>query len=180
MVQLGAFLYLAVAVLYTTTYLLVSPVSSLASYLSKFATFGIATSFSVAQSANPRVDLLSQALHAQKLPDTEDKHAALMSFLASDDLLYWPNSSPVSPSTIPIREETFLSRAFSQSMHPTKIIPFFYKASGPIDEGDVTITTLVTSNRFPVLRKLVDRYQGAPSQSKRVDSLHQASQGRSL
>ncbi|KAI0342318.1 hypothetical protein BDW22DRAFT_1440154 [Trametopsis cervina] len=61
---------------------------------------------------------------------------------------------------LPIREATFLSKAFAQSMHPTKIIPFYYKARAPVDAEDVTITTLVTSNRYKVLKQLVERYQG--------------------
>lgn len=54
----------------------------------------------------------------------------------------------------------FLSKAFSGSMHPMKIFPYFYKASEVFDEDDITITTLVTPNRFEVLRKLALRYEG--------------------
>ncbi|KAH9956535.1 glycosyl-transferase for dystroglycan-domain-containing protein [Russula dissimulans] len=45
-------------------------------------------------------------------------------------------------------------------MHPMKIFPYFYKASEIFDKDDITITTLVTPNRFEVLRKLALRYQG--------------------
>lgn len=62
-------------------------------------------------------------------------------------------------------EDFFLSKAFSDSLGPSKIIPFFYKALGPDQSGeinpkDVSITTLVTSNRFKVFSKLVENYQG--------------------
>jgi glycosyltransferase-like protein LARGE len=57
-------------------------------------------------------------------------------------------------------ESLFLSKSFSASMHPMKIFPYFYKASDTFDEDDITITTLVTPNRFEVLRKLALRYQG--------------------
>lgn len=62
-------------------------------------------------------------------------------------------------------EDFFLSKAFSDSLGPSKIIPFFYKALGPdqsgtIDAKDISITTLVTSNRFKVFAKLVENYQG--------------------
>jgi hypothetical protein len=60
-------------------------------------------------------------------------------------------------------ESTFLSKAFSSSMHPMKIFPYFYKASESFEEDDITITTLVTPNRFEVLRKLASRYQGMSS-----------------
>ncbi|KAH8093124.1 glycosyl-transferase for dystroglycan-domain-containing protein [Cristinia sonorae] len=59
-----------------------------------------------------------------------------------------------------VSQETLLSKVFSQALHPTRIIPFFYRARNSIDADDVTITTLVTSNRFKVLKQLVDRYQG--------------------
>ncbi|KAI0002188.1 glycosyl-transferase for dystroglycan-domain-containing protein [Russula compacta] len=45
-------------------------------------------------------------------------------------------------------------------MHPMKIFPYFYMASETFDEDDITITTLVTPNRFEVLRKLALRYEG--------------------
>lgn len=57
-------------------------------------------------------------------------------------------------------ESLFLSKAFAGSMHPMKILPYFYKASETFDEDDITITTLVTPNRFEVLRKLATRYEG--------------------
>jgi len=64
-----------------------------------------------------------------------------------------------------ITEDFFLSKAFSDSLGPSKIVPFFYKAVGPdlsgnLDPKDISITTLVTSNRFKVFAKLVENYQG--------------------
>ena len=45
-------------------------------------------------------------------------------------------------------------------MQPTKIIPFYYRASGKFHNEDITITTPVTGNRFQVLANLVQSYQG--------------------
>ncbi|KAA1470560.1 hypothetical protein DENSPDRAFT_774874 [Dentipellis sp. KUC8613] len=45
-------------------------------------------------------------------------------------------------------------------MQPMKTIPFFYRASASFDPDDITITTLITPNRLPVLKKLAARYQG--------------------
>ncbi|KAJ6576833.1 glycosyltransferase family 49 protein [Mycena sp. CBHHK59/15] len=59
-----------------------------------------------------------------------------------------------------MREALFLSKAFATSMRPSNIVPFFYRASGMFDKEDITITTLVTSNRFHVLARLVERYPG--------------------
>ncbi|KAF9515922.1 hypothetical protein BS47DRAFT_1341516 [Hydnum rufescens UP504] len=57
-------------------------------------------------------------------------------------------------------DPTFLSKAFGNSMQPTRIIPFYYRASGVFDKEDITITTPVTGNRFQVLANLVESYQG--------------------
>ena len=68
-------------------------------------------------------------------------------------------------------EDEFISLAFSGALQPSKVIPYYYRASWPDEVGftaeDVTITTLVTSNRFLVLEKLVQQYQGKPPPSTR-------------
>lgn len=91
-----------------------------------------------------------------------------------------------------------LSKAFSGAMHPTRVIPFYFKASFrdedddedlhvddhhdaqgsgsdpytdsgagagpqepvPLDRSLVTITTLITPNRYEVFLKLVKQYRG--------------------
>lgn len=80
-----------------------------------------------------------------------------------------PPSSPEpyeeGPRTpIAISEDHFLSLSFSSSLQPSKVIPYYYRASDPdridFNKEDITITTLVTSNRFEVFQRLVERYQG--------------------
>ena len=63
-------------------------------------------------------------------------------------------------SAYTVSQQTLLSKAFAHSLHPTRIVPYFYRAERTFDEDDVTITTLVTSNRFRVFKQLVDRYRG--------------------
>ncbi|EPT00461.1 hypothetical protein FOMPIDRAFT_128238 [Fomitopsis schrenkii] len=63
----------------------------------------------------------------------------------------------------PVQEATLLSKAFAGALHPTRIIPYYYRASGAVDADDVTITTLVTRNRFKVFRQLVESYRGPVS-----------------
>ncbi|KAJ3540167.1 hypothetical protein NM688_g6262 [Phlebia brevispora] len=134
LVQLGVLVYLLVAIAYTTAYMLAYPLSSLS-----WSLFGLGgTSFRHPESAvakvpaSPRVDLISATLQEPVSLDDNEKHAFFTSFLASDDSLYWLDNETGDYSTSPIREKTFLAKAFSQAMHPTKIIPYFYKASGPI------------------------------------------------
>ncbi|GAA5958993.1 hypothetical protein JCM21900_000721 [Sporobolomyces salmonicolor] len=85
-----------------------------------------------------------------------------------------------------ISEDHFLSLSFGSSLQPTKVIPYYYRATDPdrvdFNKEDITITTLVTSNRFTVFERLVERYQGpvsatvhvsdAKSHSELLRSLH--------
>lgn len=57
-------------------------------------------------------------------------------------------------------EDLFLSKAFGESLQPSKVIPYYYRATNNVPKQDITITTLVTSDRFQVLAALVKRYQG--------------------
>jgi len=64
------------------------------------------------------------------------------------------------PGTNMVDERTMLSKAFATSMRPSNVLPYFYRASGSFEKDDITITTLVTSNRFEVLARLVKKYKG--------------------
>lgn len=59
-----------------------------------------------------------------------------------------------------IEENIILSKAFPHLMKPSQIIPYYYRASGVFDKDDITVTSLITSNRFEALARLVERYQG--------------------
>jgi len=48
-------------------------------------------------------------------------------------------------------------------MHPSRIVPHYYRASGSFENDDITVTTLISSDRFPVFRNLVRRYKGVLS-----------------
>ena len=172
--------YLLVSVIYTTGFILAAPLSYIVPSI-----FGIELSIAnsgsgVRQTVTPRVDLVAHAYkvlaarqRSQAKVDSglSDKSSGSWDLESDNDWLYWnaldlnsvnnlPGIYSEIGDVIPIREETFLSKAFAQAMHPTDIIPFYYKATGLIDEEDVTITTLVTSNRYKVLKQLVERYKG--------------------
>lgn len=170
--QLCAGVYVLAAVIFTTRVYVFSPFSRL------FWHRGHSSS----KSQND--EMLSAHSDAQQLlgfpqdPLTVDLNA---DFAVPLDVNHWANSWPsgftssavvhlsrsnASHPRIPhtaaydIREETVLSKAFSDAIHPTRIIPFYFKGSKFVDSDDVTITTLVTSNRFRVLKQLVERYRG--------------------
>jgi len=110
---------------------------------------------------------------------------------ATDSVLYWATVSHIEPTQhgqslqgassaepdwsfgwFEMSTSLFLSKAFAGSMHPMKIFPYFYKASETFDEDDITITTLVTPNRFEVLRKLAMRYEGTHIGNRYLHALY--------
>jgi hypothetical protein len=77
----------------------------------------------------------------------------------------WNASRPYSndtdlPLAVRMEEDLFLSKAFSTSLHPSKIIPYYYRATSQFDKDDITVITLITSNRLPVFARMVRQYQG--------------------
>lgn len=80
------------------------------------------------------------------------------------DMMTWsirgPKSSKESLGQFNTTEDLFLSKAFGESLQPSKVIPYYYRATSNIPKQDITITTLVTSDRFQVLAALVKKYQG--------------------
>ena len=67
----------------------------------------------------------------------------------------------ISLGTASVPESLFLSKAFSETLQPSNVTPFYYRASDKFDQDDITITTQITANRFEVFGKLVERYEGA-------------------
>lgn len=71
----------------------------------------------------------------------------------------WSNFSLSSHHSFAARDP-ILSRAFPRLMRPSRIIPYYYHATGNFENDDITVTTLISSDRFPVFRHLVRRYKG--------------------
>ncbi|CAO3675085.1 unnamed protein product [Umbelopsis ramanniana] len=71
--------------------------------------------------------------------------------------IVWVNEQGVDQN---MSENFMLSKVFSDAMGPSKVIPYYFKAHNALDSEDITIATLVTRDRFPVLSRLVTHYQG--------------------
>ncbi|ORZ21928.1 glycosyl-transferase for dystroglycan-domain-containing protein [Lobosporangium transversale] len=54
-------------------------------------------------------------------------------------------------------------------MQPSKVLPYYFKAGRKFDPEAVTITTLITFDRYPIFSKLVTNYQGPISVSIHVN-----------
>lgn len=57
------------------------------------------------------------------------------------------------PNAHTIYEDFYLSKAFGNAMQPSKVIPYYFKAEGVFDKEEVTITTLITENRYDAFGK---------------------------
>src|SRR3954468_4259167 len=68
-----------------------------------------------------------------------------------------------------MEEDAILNKIFSNTMQPSKVLPYYFKASRNFDPEAVTITTLITFDRYPVFSKLVTNYQGPISVSIHIN-----------
>ncbi|KAF7321567.1 putative 2-hydroxyacid dehydrogenase UNK4.10 [Mycena kentingensis (nom. inval.)] len=147
-------LYTLAAVSYTTHFFIVAPLRS-------------ALSFIVTRPI-PQLPGWPHVLHrrADEFVIADADHAIDLDALSQDDIVYWRSSDFTRQhglgheAPIAMPESLFLSKAFANSMKPSKIVPFFYRANSIFQKEDITITTLVTSNRFQVFARLVERYSG--------------------
>ncbi|KAG0056728.1 hypothetical protein BGZ83_003697 [Gryganskiella cystojenkinii] len=77
-----------------------------------------------------------------------------------------PNHPPVvQDKAHAVDEDFYLSKVYSTAMQPSKVIPYYFRAEGVFDKEEITITTLITENRFGVFKKLVRNYRGPISVS---------------
>ncbi|THU85029.1 hypothetical protein K435DRAFT_926530 [Dendrothele bispora CBS 962.96] len=167
-VKLLAVIYVSLAVFYTTKTLIVSPLHDCISLLLNL------------RPSNPTSTFLNAPSSSYISSQTTKPQHHITSFLELKQSQNVPltNVSSISPykassfqEYLHLNEDLFISKAFSNSLHPSKIIPFFYRATGEIDAEDITVTTLITSNRFAVFAKLVERYQGPISVTIHVPNI---------
>ena len=91
----------------------------------------------------------------------------------SEDIVRWYTQTTVGQRNPPQKPFTmsaslFLSKAFQvshehlayQNEANFDVVPYFYRSGSYFDARDITITTLVTRNRFRVFKELVERYRG--------------------
>lgn len=164
--------YVVASVLYTTSFLVVhlfgAPIKTLGLGISPKSPLWIAKdTWDISQIADIGT---SQSQSTQDMVAlAEDPGIA---FPLESDLLtlnIWPQANSTArygASTqgkpLALEEELIFSKAFATSMNPSKIIPYFYKASERFRQDDVTITSIITSDRLDVLVRLVEKYKGTP------------------
>jgi hypothetical protein len=68
-----------------------------------------------------------------------------------------------------VSEPNLKSKLFSSALGPSTLKPYYYKARHPVHQKDITLSTLVTRNRFPVLGRLASHYKGKKARKKRKE-----------
>lgn len=140
-------IYVSCAVLYTTNLLLLAPLKAV------WAVFLRRTSTVV------RERIHYSSVQRQLLSSLEDlqTYKSTINWTSSEIALEHQlgNLEPTA-----MDEDLFLSKAFSNSLRPSKIIPYFLRARETFSPLDITITTLITRNRLKVFTRLVEQYQG--------------------
>jgi len=160
MVQVCALVsFVSVSVLFTTNLLFVSPVSALISglfdYLILRPSSWMFSATNPSHRHRPVANVPKPAYYT--LSEKKPTENPFFSWTSSDVTLDHGLglTMPVS-----VDQNIFLSKAFMNSMRPSNIKPYFYRAKGHFKSDDVTITTLITTNRFEVFPRLVEKYQG--------------------
>ncbi|KAK2463150.1 hypothetical protein APHAL10511_004805 [Amanita phalloides] len=140
-------LYVSCAVLYTTNLLLLAPLKV------------IWTIFLHRTSTVVRERIHYSPVQRQFLSSLEELRAyrGTINWSSSEIALahHLGHAQPIA-----MDEDLFLSKAFSNSLRPSKIIPYFFRARETFSTQDITITTLITRNRLKVFMRLVEQYQG--------------------
>jgi len=146
--QICAFILVFASVVYTTNVFVLSPLLSL------FLTF----LDSILAKSNSQATKYASNLNIPSRPNLLG--GAQLSGLAWFSSPFTLQNSLGHSSPVPVEEKTLLSKAFANSMRPSNIKPYFYRAKGTFDSDYITITTLITSNRFEVFARLVEKYRG--------------------
>ena len=151
--------FVSVSVLFTTNLLFVSPVSALISCLFDYLVLRPSSWMFSAKSVPYEHHLVTNVPKPTYYTLSEKKPTEhpLVSWISSDVTL---DHGLGLPAPVSIDRNIFLSKAFMNSMRPSNIKPYFYRAKGHFESDDVTVTTLITSNRFEVFPRLVEKYQG--------------------
>ncbi|GJJ70213.1 hypothetical protein EMPS_02562 [Entomortierella parvispora] len=144
LLRFGVLAYLTGSVLYTVHYGFTSFVSSSSS------------SSGTVQDIRPRmVSEPSQAIFE------------VDSIVYSDQIVEWKTSEKHPDHKVD--EDVVIHKVFANAMQPSKVLPYYFKAAQDFDPESVTITTLITFDRYPVFSKLVTNYQGPISVSIHIN-----------
>lgn len=180
--QVCLLLYTAVSVLYTTDFLLSNGLRFVSNSLSS----DIAPSFQALGGLLSNW-LSSSSTHAHDAKGHANTVYDSLVSAKTDDVMYWRSSldsplrvkAPRGDKPVSMRSSLFLGKALASSHeHLTfedksnlEVIPYYYRGSARLDHDDITITTLVTRNRFAVFHQLVDKYKGPISVTVHVSQL---------
>jgi hypothetical protein len=59
-----------------------------------------------------------------------------------------------------LSDNSLLSKLFQSALKPHRVLPYYFRMSPPPDQNDLTITTMITVDKFTVFDYLVEEYEG--------------------
>ncbi|KAG2222373.1 hypothetical protein INT45_006895 [Circinella minor] len=84
----------------------------------------------------------------------------------NEHTVVWSNAQ----GSIQAMPENFvMTKIFSDAMGPMNLTPYFFRAKAQFDKEDITMSTLVTRNRFPVLSRLATNHKGPISAAVHIN-----------
>ena len=97
--------------------------------------------------------------HHDIIPRAREQQVPLAESLQqlNEHTVVWSNAQG---SIQAMPEQFLMTKIFSDSMGPSNLTPYFFRAKANFDKEDITMTTLVTRNRFPVLSRLATNHKG--------------------
>lgn len=127
-------------------------------YLAASVLFTLLYLWSQYQESQPTTSIKPKTL-------TEPGQAAfdVENIVYSQQVMRWKTEGDASGHGI--EEDAVLQKVFANTMQPSKVLPYYFKAARDFDPESVTITTLITFDRYPIFSKLVTNYQGPISVS---------------
>ncbi|CDH56995.1 glycosyltransferase family 49 protein [Lichtheimia corymbifera JMRC:FSU:9682] len=83
-----------------------------------------------------------------------------------DHTVIWSNTQD---SAQAMSEQLLMAKVFSDALGPTVLTPYFFRAKATFDKEDISISTLVSRNRFSVLSRLATNHKGPISAAVHIN-----------
>ncbi|KAG0201900.1 hypothetical protein BGX28_005413 [Mortierella sp. GBA30] len=109
----------------------------------------------------------TQALKLRMATEPGQATFDVENIIYSQQIMTW--KTPAGYPEHEIDEDAVLHKIFANTMQPSKVLPYYFKAVREFDPESVTITTLITFDRYPIFSKLVTNYQGPISVSIHIN-----------
>ncbi|KAI7905861.1 glycosyl-transferase for dystroglycan-domain-containing protein [Cokeromyces recurvatus] len=113
---------------------------------------------SIEDSLNPVEETFFVAPFADEIMEEDEELKSIVYF--DDQMTSVLDNEPEPVNTLNTVNSVLQSKTFSGAMGPSEITPYYIKATENFNTEDISISTIVTNDRFPILSRLATKYQG--------------------